>query len=83
MPNTSLALAYLRKDEWTMGHGQCPDCCGCKPGVNWWTEYTGHKLDCERAKAIEDLGGEVEWKKVNEEEGRKEFVHFCHSISGP
>ena len=28
MQEPNPALEYLRKREWSMGHGQCPDCCG-------------------------------------------------------
>ena len=29
----SADLAYLTEMEWSMGHHQCPVCCGCEPGV--------------------------------------------------
>lgn len=59
------ALEFLRKDEWTMGNGQCPDCCGHAPGK--WAPHPcvptkaheGHKPDCGRAAAITELGGAV------------------------
>ena len=59
------ALEFLLKDEWTMGNGQCPDCCGNKPGA--WAPhpcvpdktYEGHRSDCQRALSIIELGGKV------------------------
>ena len=27
-------LEYLLDKEWSMGNGQCPVCCGCKPGFH-------------------------------------------------
>lgn len=30
--NAAPAIAFLRRDEWTMGNGQCPTCQGLAPG---------------------------------------------------
>ncbi len=59
---TRIALAYLQREEWTMGNGQCHECCGLKPAVflghpNAPTEdYLGHDKDCQHAAALADLG---------------------------
>lgn len=56
------AIDWLLSGEWKMGNGQCPDCCGVHPG--WYghpchldADSIGHKKDCPRAKAIQELGG--------------------------
>lgn len=64
------ALKYLRLNEWTMGNGQCPDCCGSKPRAGWWTETVGHRLGCKKAEAIESLGGKVTWEWFNHSKKR-------------
>ena len=63
-------IQWLRKDEWTMGNGQCPDCCGCKPG-GWvghpcvpTSDYEGHEKGCPRAESLEELGEKVQYIKV-------------------
>ena len=54
-------IEYLRREEWTMGNGQCHECGGLDP-EGWPTnQIVGHKLTCQKAKAIEALGGEVFW----------------------
>ena len=54
------ALEYLKKQEWAMGNGQCPDCCGL--GKFFTMQYDdkdiGHKLNCKLAESIKELGGE-------------------------
>ena len=54
----SKALAMLQQGEWSMGNGQCPDCHGCQPS-EWWCDHIpwGHKPDCARAAAMQELGG--------------------------
>ena len=56
------ALKYLLKREWSMGNGQCPDCCGVP--ASWHghplyltTKGIGHKKACKLALAIKDAGG--------------------------
>lgn len=63
--NTDLALKYLKKYEWGMGHGQCWDCFGCRQNSGFWVETAGHKPGCPKAMAIEALGGEVVWEEEN------------------
>jgi hypothetical protein len=58
------ALKYLRKREWSMGNGQCPECCGVHEGwlghlLYKTSKNIGHKKKCKLAKAIKSLGGEV------------------------
>lgn len=55
------ALEYLKEREWSMGNGQCPDCCGCP--ADWLGhplyltgEKLGHKKDCKIAIALVELG---------------------------
>jgi len=57
-----MGLDYLLKQEWSMGCGQCPECCG-KP-ESWFgnihcltADTIGHKKDCGLAEAIKELGG--------------------------
>lgn len=57
-----MALDYLLKQEWSMGNGQCPECCGVPESWHGHSLYTtsdeiGHELDCELAESIKDLGG--------------------------
>lgn len=72
---STAALEYLFKKEWTRGHGQCDECGGCSPrAFGDQSEYLGHKLDCQHAKAIESLGGNVIWRYKNESEGYKKHM---------
>ncbi len=53
-------IKYLRKKEWSMGHGQCPECCGVSHewlgDINYLTSKNlGHLKTCSLAKALEDL----------------------------
>ena len=56
----SAALAFLLKDEWTMGNGQCHTCRGLGEtfcyGPNEEAHW-GHLPACELAVAIKALGG--------------------------
>lgn len=57
------ALDYLRKKEWSMGNGQCPECCGVHEGwlghpLYLTDEGIGHKTECDLAAAIKSAGGE-------------------------
>lgn len=81
MPTKQTALKYLRKDEWTMGNGQCHDCCGSAPRRGWWTKTVGHKKYCRLAKAIESLGGKVVWEKENKSKRRFQIERFFKSVS--
>ena len=58
------ALDFLRKDEWSMGNGQCPDCHGVPE--KWFghplfltADLIGHHPDRKMALAIQELGGEA------------------------
>lgn len=64
MKNT---IKYLRKREYKMGNGQCPDCCGQKPNIGWWTNHIGHELNCPLAKSLTVLGEMAVYKKLNPE----------------
>lgn len=75
-----IALRYLRSSEWTMGNGQCPDCCGSKPRAGWWTDTVGHKHHCARAKAIEALGAKVVWERFNHSKRRREHAAFFREL---
>jgi len=60
---------YLTKKEWSMGNGQCHECCGLGP--NWGKgfanepapEETGHKKNCKYAKMMKELGFKVHYIK--------------------
>lgn len=56
------AMRYLLEKEWSMGNGQCPECCGVP--ASWHghplyltTENIGHKKGCKLAAAIRSAGG--------------------------
>lgn len=56
------ALDWIMEGEWKMGNGQCPDCHGVSP--KWVGDFryktietVGHEIDCPRASAILELGG--------------------------
>ena len=66
---TDTAITYLRRLEWSMGNGQCPECCGASDDGRWHghplyrlLSDLGHKLDCALANSIEELGGEVTYR---------------------
>lgn len=55
-----------------MGNGQCPVCCGNKPG-DWAPHpcvptpaFEGHRKPCTLAMALEDLGEVVSYKRAME-----------------
>ena len=55
------AVEYLRKLEWSMGNGQCPECHGLHE--KWHDEIShrnaeqiGHVAECNLAAALVDLG---------------------------
>lgn len=55
------AAKYLKKREWSMGNGQCPDCCGVP--ASWYghplhmkTNSIGHEAACTLAAALRGLG---------------------------
>ena len=60
---------YLTKKEWSMGNGQCDECCGMGP--NWGKgmaneplpEETGHTRKCKFAKMLVELGFTVHYMK--------------------
>ena len=54
------AIQYLRKIEWSHEDHSCPECEAHPP---WYgTGNVGHRLDCELANALKDLGSSI---KVN------------------
>ena len=55
------AIKYLKEKEWSMGNGQCPECCGAPE--KWFghpcymtPDTIGHEKDCELAASLKDLG---------------------------
>jgi len=60
---------YLTKKEWTMGNGQCYECCGLKPGFGAGSaspataDETGHTKKCKFAKMLVELGFTVHYIK--------------------
>jgi len=63
----SASLKYLQDREWSMGNGQCPDCCRAKPGIGWWTDTVGHREGCPLAVALGELGAAPEMERDNPE----------------
>lgn len=52
---------YLKKHEWSMGNGQCPECCGVPASwhghpCHMTAETIGHEADCSLAAALRDAG---------------------------
>lgn len=54
-------LNYLKKLEWSMGNGQCPECCGVPP--SWYGHpchrtygSIGHHKGCKLAASLKELG---------------------------
>ncbi len=55
------AIKFLRDKEWSMGNGQCPECCGVPEswiGHPLYLDATrvGHRKGCSLAKALAALG---------------------------
>jgi hypothetical protein len=55
------ATKYLLAREWSMGNGQCPDCCGVPPSWHGHplylkTEKIGHQKGCKLAAALTSAG---------------------------
>lgn len=58
------AINYLRQTEWSMGHNQCPVCCGVAESwlghpLHLTPKTIGHDPLCALAKALMALGQEV------------------------
>jgi len=50
------AIEYLRSIEWSLGHGQCPECLGRSSSFNKIKKSeAGHQPECKLALAICDL----------------------------
>ena len=85
MDEANTALKYLQEGEWTMGNGQCGECCGNKPRARWHTDTVGHRQGCKKAKAIEALGGKVVWERFNHSKYRRAtrrfFRKMCEEIN--
>jgi len=68
-PELSLLECFIKKDlagllrlEWSMGNGQCPECCGVHQGwlghpCHPTQDTIGHEAECPLADAIRQLGG--------------------------
>ena len=55
------ATKYLKKREWSMGNGQCPDCEGVPASwhghpLHMKAGSIGHKKGCALAAALRELG---------------------------
>ena len=64
---------YLTKKEWSMGNGQCYECCGLGPNFakgmmnEPLPEETGHKRNCKFAKMLGELGFDVLYSKQTQQ----------------
>ncbi len=75
----SKALKFLLKNEWTMGNGQCDECCG---GHKGWHDHpcyrgyegTGHSYNCGIGLAIRELGGETHFIGELDNEGNRRYT---------
>jgi len=64
-------VAFLRKKEWSMGNGQCNECCGNEPGK--WAphpcvptkEHEGHYPPCPLAEALKELEESVIYRTLD------------------
>lgn len=61
-------IVKIRAREWTMGNGQCHECCGTKDGFNGHSlSYNkfdmGHEKGCSIGEILEAFGEEVLWKR--------------------
>ena len=55
------AIEYLKKREWSMGNGQCPDCCGVPESwhghpCHMTAETIGHESGCSLAETLREMG---------------------------
>lgn len=55
------ALEYLKGKEWSMGNGQCPECCGVPESwhghpCHLTAKNIGHRKNCGLAAALLELG---------------------------
>ncbi len=59
------ATEYLRNREWSLGNGQCPDCCGLDPKPGLWDGRgtVGHTPKCKLANTLRELGSEVVFER--------------------
>lgn len=76
------AVEYLKRREWSMGNGQCPECSGCHAGwyghpLNVTPDTIGHQRGCILASALQSEGADVLWvgefEPTAEQEKRAEF----------
>ena len=63
----SKTLKYLLDKEWSMGNGQCPECCGVHTGwlghpLYLTSKNIGHKKECVLAASIKENKGDVIYK---------------------
>ena len=54
-------IDYLRKEEWSMGNGQCPECYGAPESFHGHpchntSDTIGHEADCDLALSLQELG---------------------------
>ena len=73
------ALQYLKSLEWSMGNGQCPDCCGVPASwhghpLHMTTENIGHGATCALAASLMALGEKPLMQ--GEFNSDAEFEHF-------
>ncbi len=55
------AVDYLLEREWSMGNGQCPECCGVPPSwhghpLHLTANTIGHEYGCKIAAALMECG---------------------------
>lgn len=79
MDGMSAPIAYLRKQEWSLGNGQCPECGGVPE--SWFPhplhptpETLGHEHGCALAGAIEALGETPLYKGASKLAGEYVFA---------
>ncbi len=84
--DAGLAIKYLRRLEWEMGNGQCPECEACNPNDRQWQsqcDHLGHFKRCKLAKALEALGEHVEWRRVNRSPALKRRMEYWRKMLEP
>lgn len=75
----SKVTEYLKNKEWSMGHGQCPECGGVPPSwhghpCHMTPDTIGHDSKCTLAEALRDAGETPLMK--GEYTSDLEFEHF-------
>ncbi len=67
LPEDYMEFKTIREFEWSMGSGQCHLCCGCKPGLTFVSNKSGHRLECPLADVMAKAGYAVDYDRSDVE----------------